>query len=133
MSTNTTNSTTSSEEVVANPKPRFPSTKRFMGNEYEDMRLHLNELVIGFNLAHQYYAVEDKPTSLWRKLYNSLYHKDGLFSGYEQTINQKPLYNMKVKLFSSIYPEIKRLHDSIIQKRPPENVVVIFAHTDIRN
>ena len=103
MSTNTNNNTTNIQEVATNPKPRFPSKKRFMGNEYEDMRLQLNELVIGVNVAYQYYIVEDKPTSPWRKLHNSLYNNDGLFSGYEQPINQNPLYNMKVRNLESLF------------------------------
>ena len=109
MSSNTINDTTNNEEVVTNPKPRFPTLKRFMGNEYEDMRLQLNELVIGTNVAYQYYTIEDKSTCPWKKLCNSLCSINGLFSGYEQPSNQSPLCNMKVKLFRNL--------ESLIQAR----------------
>jgi len=68
------------QEVTTNTKPRFPHLKKFMGNEYEDMRMELNEMVIATNVTYEYCSIEDKPTCPWNKLHNSLYHEiDRLF------------------------------------------------------
>ena len=97
-------------------KPAFPHLKKFMSNEYEDMRMHLNECVIATNVAYKYYASENKPTSPWMKLHTSLYHPtNGLFSCFKLPSNSKPLGNMHKKLFSGIYPEVKKYGDELIK------------------
>ena len=77
MDSNNIIDTTIAQEVITITKPRFPTLKKFMGNEYEDMRVQLNELVIATNVAYSYYPIEDKPTCTWKKLYKSLYDVPG--------------------------------------------------------
>ena len=71
-------------------KPTFPHLKKFMSNEYEDMRVQLNEYVIATNVAYRHYIAENKPTSPWSKLHTSLYHPtNGLFSCFKLPSNSK--------------------------------------------
>ena len=63
-----------------------------MGNEYEDMRMELNEMVIATNVTYEYCSIEDKPTCPWNKLHNSLYHEiDRLFLCFKMPVNQSLL------------------------------------------
>ena len=57
MDSNSTNDITNDEEVTANPKPRSPQLKKFVGNEYEDMRLQLNEIVLATNVAYDCFKI----------------------------------------------------------------------------
>ena len=56
---------TNNEEIIhvetnssAGTKPSFPYMAKFMSDEYEELRLRLNEVVIATNVAYQYYPVE---------------------------------------------------------------------------
>ena len=90
-------------------KPSFPYMGKFMSNEYEEMRVQLNEIVLATNVAYKYYPAENKPTSPWKKLYTSLYDPtNGLFSPFKIPCNAKPIKTMKKKLFDAIYPEMQR-------------------------
>ena len=76
--------------------------------EYEDMRSKLNEIVLATNVACKYYPAENKATSLWKKLFESLGNpSNGLFSNYKLPVNAKPIQTMKKKLFDGVYPEMK--------------------------
>lgn len=62
-------------------KPSFPHMAKFMSDEYEELRLCLNEVTIATNVAYQNYPVENKSTSPWKKSHKALCNNtNGLFS-----------------------------------------------------
>lgn len=111
---------------TSSSKPVFPYMSKFMSLEYEEIRTRLNEVVLALNVAYKYYPAENKPTSPWKKLYESLYNPtNGLFSTFKIPSNSKPIQTMKKKLFDGIYPEMKRLSEEIIANgsTPPPSLV----------
>ena len=83
------------QEVTTNTKPRFPHLKKFMGNEYEDMRMELNEMVIATNVAYEYCSIEDKPTCPWKKL---IYSKMILLATLSFGVEENVLLRLRVVL-----------------------------------
>ena len=74
-------------------KPVFPHMTKFMSAEYEEMRMHLNEIILATNVAYKYYPAENKPTPPWKKLYKSLYNpSNSLFSVFKPPSNAKPIH-----------------------------------------
>ena len=96
-----------------------------MSNEYEEMRVQLNEIVLATNVAYKYYPAENKPTSPWKKLYISLYDPtNGLFLPFKIPCNAKPIKTMKKKLFDTIYPEMQCAGEEMIKNNitPPPSI-----------
>ena len=103
---------------ISTANPVFPYMSKFISLEYKEMWLKLNEIVLETNIAYKYYSAKNKPTSLWKKLYESLYNSIyGLFSNYKIPMNTKPIQIMKKKLFEGLYPEMKCQTEEMMKNR----------------
>ena len=103
--------------LVENNNEKFPSLKKIIMPQCEQLCSDLIEVVTGAGAPHEHSVVEENPTKPWAKLHNGLWDPlTRVFRGYDAPAGSKITRNATLKALKDILPVFEEKIESGIKK-----------------